>query len=69
MSNRTTVLIAFLFLSCATEQKSLAEQNPSALCERLQEIKVMPLKGEPVEDEVYYEMTKAGDSRRKGSNL
>lgn len=62
MRNWTMLLLGLFFLSCAAEEESSAEQNPSELCERIQEIRILPFKGEPVEDEVYNEMIKAGDS-------
>ena len=49
------LLLPFNF-SCTSSEM---DQN---YCDRLAEIKTMPLKGEPVEDEVYNGLMKMGDS-------
>jgi len=62
MRNWTAVFLMLFLVSCVAEHESSATQNLSELCEKIQEIKILPFKGEPVEDEVYNEMIEAGDS-------
>ena len=52
------VLLLFLLLLSFSCSSNKTDQN---YCDRLSEIKTMPLKGEPVEDDVYNGLMKMGD--------
>jgi hypothetical protein len=52
------VILLFLLLLSFSCSSTKIDQN---YCDRLSEIKTMPLKGEPVEDEVYNGLMKMGD--------
>lgn len=59
---RYFIIISFfiVFFGCGTVQKSFSDQSVHTLCNRIDEIKVIPFKGEYVDDEVYNKIVKIG---------
>lgn len=62
MKSSIVTSLCVLLVACAISRDSFSQQYSRKLCERIQDIRVLPFKDERGEDEIYNSIREAGDS-------